>query len=383
MTVDDPRCPAATNEPARTDRRPPPRVGFLTPSLLMGGAERWMIALAEHCDPEAVAWAGTALTADALAEPAICREMNRFMPVYGGPAPDGDRSHPYVTRLPTAADAVTAVARQADVIISWGVHYLKDQLDGFPGASVLVSHGTGEWTNDAMKASESGATHFAAVSEAALAPFSPSARSKARVIHNGVDADRCTPTIGRDRLRALWGFDELKRLVGYVGRYSPEKNPLAAARAVRELGGDYRAVYIGSGWKEAETRAGVVEAAGDRAVFFPPVPRVGDVFVALDVLVLASPSEGFSLGLTEAWLAGLPTVATRVGAVPELEREYGPLVVPVPVDPTPRELADAVETALGPDRRVRTERARRVAWDHFTAGAMAARWTEFLREVCR
>jgi len=367
-----------------TPRRPPPRVGFLTPSLVMGGAERWMIALAEHCDPEGVAWAGTALTEGAPAGAVICRELRRHMPVYGGPDPDpGDgRTRPYVTRLPSAADAVAEVARRADVIVSWGVHYLKDLLDGFAGASVLVSHGTGAWTCEAMRASESGATHFAAVSEAALAPFSPPARARARVLHNGADADRCTPTVGRDRLRAQWGFDGRHRLVGYVGRFSPEKNPLAAARAVRELGGDYRAVYVGSGWDEAETRAGVAAEAGDLAAFFPPVARVGDVLAALDVLVLASPSEGFSLALTEAWLAGLPTVATPVGAVPELEREYGPLVAPVPVDPTPRELADAVETALGPGRRGTTERARRVAWDHFTAGAMAARWTDFLREVC-
>lgn len=38
------------------------RAAFLTPTLLMGGAERWLISLARKCDREWIEWTGTALT---------------------------------------------------------------------------------------------------------------------------------------------------------------------------------------------------------------------------------------------------------------------------------------------------------------------------------
>lgn len=52
--------------------------------------------------------------------------------------------------------------------------------------------------------------------------------------------------------------------------------------------------------------------------------------------------------LAEAWYCGLPVVSTRVGAVPELEEMFGPLVSAVPIRPTAEELALAVEGALKP-----------------------------------
>jgi glycosyltransferase involved in cell wall biosynthesis len=108
---------------------------------------------------------------------------------------------------------------------------------------------------------------------------------------------------------------------------------------------------------------------------------VGNALAALDVFLLASPSEGFSLALTEAWLCGVPVVATRVGAVPELEGTHGQMVVPVPAGAESAELAAAVRRALSADNRVVIERAKEVAWRHFTAQAMADRWTGFLMMI--
>ena len=73
---------------------------------------------------------------------------------------------------------------------------------------------------------------------------------------------------------------------------------------------------------------------------------VGNVLLALDGFLLAGASEGFSLALAEAWYCSMPAAATRVGAVPELERRHGRLVSPVPIHSLPEELAQAVEYAL-------------------------------------
>lgn len=228
-----------------------------------------------------------------------------------------------------------------------------------------------------------GATHFAAVSEAALRPFSPTIRGRAVVIPNGVDVPRCTPTMASERVRAAWGFDERHRLVGYVGRYSFEKDPTAAARAVAYLGDPYHAIYAGGGWMEAEVRLDVERIAGGRVRFVPASRQVGDVLSALDVFMLTSPAEGFSLAMAEAWYGGVPVVATRVGAVPELERRHGPLVAPVPVYPSPSTLGTAIVNALSPEfRREVVPRAQAMVCDHYTASAMAGRWVDYLETIC-
>ncbi|OYV68294.1 MAG: hypothetical protein B7Z74_08470, partial [Deltaproteobacteria bacterium 21-66-5] len=220
---------------------------------------------------------------------------------------------------------------------------------------------------------------------------------RAIVIHNGADTARCAVTLPREETRRRWGAAEGDVLLGYVGRFSWEKTPLAAALAARELnegrsaeqvyfGGPalasslvppYRAVYIGGGAHEDEVKA-QARAIAPNSIFVPPVEQIGDALAALDVFVLASRSEGFSLALTEAWLCGVPAVATRVGAVPELEASHAQLVVPVRVEASAQELAAAVRRAVSPDGRAVAERAKRVAWQHYTAQAMADRWSEFL-----
>lgn len=360
----------------------PVRVGFITPSLLLGGAERWMIALARSSDPRCVRWTGTALTEWAQSDSSLSGELRHSMPIYGGP-PRGEGEHDMesVDRLPTAQQGVDLVFQRSEVVVAWGLDHLADLVDGYRGRVVLVSHSAAEWTSRAIRLSEPGATDFAAVSEAALAPFSEAVRPRARVLYNGAEVSRCVPTRDRGDIRSSWGFDRRHRLIGYVGRYSPEKNPLAAAITAGRLGGWYRAVYMGGGWNEAETRSAAESAARGRVRFIPPTPSVGATLTALDLLMLASPNEGFSMVLIEAWLAGLPTVATRVGAVPELEAVHGRLVVPIATEANADELAEAVEAALSPSNREVVEHARSVAWNHLTSEAMATRWADYLREI--
>lgn len=380
------------------------RLAFLTPTLLMGGAERWLVSLARRCDRERIEWTGTALTEGAAMSPALGRELSSYMPIFGGPGAGGNGA-PYIRRCRSAREALDCVVADADVLITWGTQNLAELLADLPSLSrrvsvrpsaalrarvasrrlpvVLVSHGGGEWAARTVQTSESGASHFVAVSEPALTPFSPTARERAVIIHNGVDVERCTPTTERAETRAAWGFDDRHVLIGFVGRYSWEKNPLAAARAAVELGGNYRAVYAGEGWAEVGLRQEVAAIAGSRATFVPPDRNTGNLFSALDVFVLASPSEGFSLALAEAWYCGIPAVATRVGAIPELEQIHGPLVSAVPVDPLPRDLAAALEHALSPEFRCSVvPQAQEAVCRHYTAGAMAARWTEYLCSLC-
>ena len=91
-----------------------------------------------------------------------------------------------------------------------------------------------------------------------------------------------------------------------------------------------RLAILGSGPLEAETRRLVAELGLDDAVTLPGRTDIRDWLERADVFVHTSRWEGFGIVLLEAMLAGLPIVATRVSAVPEVvaDGETGMLVEP-------------------------------------------------------
>ena len=339
-----------------------------------------MIALARHCDPERIAWTGVALTDWAQSDSRLCREMQALMPIFAGPARgQGLHDLTYTTRLVSAENGIARVMKDADIVLAWGIICPAQPLTGRPRI-VLVSHGSCPWPN--AKFPDTSAVEVVAVSEAAKQPFPESIRSRIEVIPNGIEVERCQSSVDRNEVRAAWGFGPHHKLVGYVGRFSREKNPLAVANAVKFLGGDFRAVYIGAGRHEAQLMAAAVEIAGPSARLVGPVDQIGNALGALDVMILASPHEGFSLALAEAWFVGVPTVASRVGAVPELEQRHGRLVVPVRTHATARELGEAVLLALSRENGEVVRRAQAITRSYYTSEAMAGRWSDYLCRLC-
>ena len=106
---------------------------------------------------------------------------------------------------------------------------------------------------------------------------------------------------------------------------------------------------FGDGRRRAEALAAEL-ALGDRAVFAGIRRDVPALLAASDVFVMCSLWEGLGLVFLEAMAAGLPVLATRVSAVPEVvvEGRTG-LLVPPSDD---RALADAM-LALARDPALR------------------------------
>ena len=71
--------------------------------------------------------------------------------------------------------------------------------------------------------------------------------------------------------------------------------------------------------------------------------------------MLVSPAEGGPLVVLEALAAGIPVVATPVGNLPDLVQRHGELIVSVPIDPSPEQLAGAIGH-VPPSRGFLTER---------------------------
>jgi len=146
--------------------------------------------------------------------------------------------------------------------------------------------------------------------------------ARIEVIYNGV---RSEPLLGpgeRDALRSELGFMPGSFVVGTVGRFDPIKNlPMlvaSLARAGKEID-VLRGLLVGDGPVFPDIRS-LVEKAGlrDRVRLTGFRGDARKLAACMDLFVLSSFSEGTSMALLEAMMAGVPVAVTRVGGNPEI-----------------------------------------------------------------
>ncbi len=190
----------------------------------------------------------------------------------------------------------------------------------------------------------------------------------ATTIPNGVDP--------RGAHTAAATLDLPHPLVGMVARLAPEKAPedfLAVAAATPEV--TFALVGDGPLRSELEQRAGPnVRLLGFR-------DDMPGVYASLDVLVQPSYREGMPMTILEAMAAGVPVVATRVGAAADVIEDgcTGLLVDAGDV----AGLTQAVGSLLADDaaRAQMGAAARETVAREFTVDVMARRYAEAYRRV--
>ena len=183
-----------------------------------------------------------------------------------------------------------------------------------------------------------------------------------RRIYYGVDPDALQPQRPRAAVRAGLGLDESVPLLVCVGRLAPQKDHPTLLAALALLPPQVVLLVVGGdpfGDGEARLRAEAARLGlGGRARFLGIRHDVPDLVAASDLFVLPSLWEGLGLVFLEAMAVGVPVVATRVSAIPEvvLDGRSGWLVPPG----DPAALAAAVEAALADpaERRRRGEAGR-------------------------
>jgi glycosyltransferase involved in cell wall biosynthesis len=127
-------------------------------------------------------------------------------------------------------------------------------------------------------------------------------------------------------LSRLHGISPDARVIGYVGRLSPEKAVGDAIAALPRLPEDVVLCIVGEGPEEGALRADARRKGVERRVVFAgfsrEVPRYMASFVGL---VLTSRRESLPVVLREAASIGLPVIAADVGGVREIvaPRETG------------------------------------------------------------
>lgn len=154
---------------------------------------------------------------------------------------------------------------------------------------------------------------------------------KLRVVPNGTLSEPAAGPEEGAAVRRSLGIPAEASVIGTVGRLDEIKRQDDLIRALGRLGAEVPAphlILVGDG-PALEPLQSLAAALGlDRRIHFVGYQeRPGRFLAAMDVFALPSRSEGMPLAVLEAWAAGLPVVATRVGGLPEMAGERAAILV--------------------------------------------------------
>lgn len=169
------------------------------------------------------------------------------------------------------------------------------------------------------------ARHWA-VSDQVLGTMWPSRRASYEVLIHGIDTSgdpvgKDVRTRVRDQLCVRPG-EVLSLTVANLRRNKDYPNLLRAAREA--LDAEPRLTFAAVGQGPLAHEVGALHAQlglGDRFRLLGFRRDVRELMAAADVFTLASAHEGLPVAIMEAFAAGLPVVATRVGGVPQQVRD--------------------------------------------------------------
>ncbi len=205
-------------------------------------------------------------------------------------------------------------------------------------------------------------------------------RDRVHVVHNGVDsAHKGDAAAGHARVAT-------DHYILAVGTIEPRKDlPLLvdAFDALAEDDKDLHLVVVGQdGWGAASFTAAVERARnGDRVVRPGWVDDRARADLVAGAQAFAYPSkyEGFGLPPLEAMAAGVPVVATRAGALPEVLGDAARLVEPGDAGALASALHDVLDDEAERERLMKAgrERAGGYSWDACAAGVVA-----LYRDLC-
>lgn len=181
---------------------------------------------------------------------------------------------------------------------------------------------------------------------------------KLRVIENGVDTSRFSPTAlaePRRKMRRRFELPDAALVVGCVARLEPVKrHELLLDALLPTLNHERRLLIAGDGSRRPQLEAKLAQHPNGRYVVMAGMLDDSlDALAALDVFVLASSHEGLPMALLEALACGLPVIASAVGGIPRvIEHGVSGLLVDLEGSAGPDRLRAALaDVVRDPQRR--------------------------------
>jgi len=211
---------------------------------------------------------------------------------------------------------------QSHMLFSIGLNLLAARLAGVP---VRIAHSHS--TSDANSSSAVGRmyqramrwlmswvpTRYVACGTAAAEYLFPG-QPNVEIIPNAVDIDRFAQADGSGSRRELAIPDGCITIL-QVGRLMPVKNhtwSVDVAAALRELGVNFRMLFVGAGPDKAGLETKVAELGlGENVKLLGLREDIAELMAAADVMLMPSLHEGFPVVLVESQAAGLPAVISN------------------------------------------------------------------------
>ncbi|HVX14995.1 MAG TPA: glycosyltransferase [Pirellulales bacterium] len=274
------------------------RVIYVCPSMVCAGIEQWLAGLIRFSMPSRLRTERCIICYPEMLDPRMAARLG--VPVEVG-----------------KCESVRRAVQDCDVLVACGPAELGEWLaDCRPKLSILVAHGEGEWTRSVLEGCANVVDHVVAVSNRAQQRVCYDI--PCTVIPNGIDSVHIACSRSRAQVRHELGFAAEDFVLGFVGRYSPEKNPSAPIEAIAGLSPRFKALMLGWGPLEEELRGLAETMAPGRVRFVAATSYLGDYYHAMDAFCLPSYEEGNSLALLEAMMCQRPVLATPVGAAPDI-----------------------------------------------------------------
>ena len=210
--------------------------------------------------------------------------------------------------------------------------------------------------------------------------------AKVTVIHNAIVTTNYQPSsVEPGYVRRRFNLPGKARIIGYIGRLSPEKGQrdlLVAAAQIVPVRPDVWFVLAGDGPdREALEIMARELGIGERVLFTGHLPDVRPVFRDIEAMALTSHTEGFPNVVLEALCMETPVVATDVGGVREIIEE-GVTGVLLPVR-APDRIRDALLQVLDRPEWARglALAGQRVVHERFTFARRVSREEEVCRQI--
>jgi len=285
----------------------PLRVIHVGQCLVRAGIESWLKGFIRYLSPSRGRFLRCVVTSDFM-DSSVIPEMRI-------PVEIGGRS------------SVQRAARDCDVMLVSGPAEVGQWLDGVrPPLSIFIAHGDGPWTRNILDSSRPAFDHAVAVSRRVASLVCNDFPTT--VIYNGIDASHISRSRSRLEVRESLGFQTDDFVLGYVGRFSTEKNPDVIIDAVARLPRHFKALFVGWGALRNQLTDLANRRIPGRYAFVQAREHLGDYYAAMDSVCLASKSEGFGLTLLEAMMSERPIISGPAGFAPELlqDRVHGLMV---------------------------------------------------------